>query len=226
MHRIATLIVAAVSIALSSGCSPDPEEAELDRIWAGEGDTPLALDPTDRYELDPWWTDGAQLLHLRRDRSYRLYEDRNHYGPALESGRWSHDSYAVLWLEPYTVGSPERRRVGISRSAGRIVLKIGDGAPMIGSQRPPAVLEDRLIGTWKGPGGTLVISADGTYVLSPDEEGPVGHAGAWRVEGDMLVIEPRSPGIGPLSLDIVVAEDGVGLDAAEGRFELATRPDA
>src|SRR5262245_19414436 len=63
---------------------------------------PLEFDPTEKYELAHWWSNGQQLLRLDDNAAYAVYPDANRYARPIERGRWGQVSYAVLWLEPYT----------------------------------------------------------------------------------------------------------------------------
>src|SRR5262245_35418629 len=118
--------------------------------------TPLELDPTEHYELSRWWYNGDELLRLDDNAGYVLFDQGNRYHTPLERGRWSQQNYASLWLEPYSRLRPERKRVEIAKLDGKLALNLPKLKPMFAIDRPPAVLEDRLIGGWAGQLGVQV----------------------------------------------------------------------
>jgi len=105
--------------------------------------------PTDDYELPQWWTNNEQLLHLHASGAYALYDGTNRYHRPIERGRWAQPGYAALWLEPYAELPREAARASISKSGPLFRLSYRSFAPMVGLEAPPAVLEDRLIGSWQ-----------------------------------------------------------------------------
>src|SRR5687767_11356489 len=105
--------------------------------------TPLEFDPTEQFELSRWWSNGKQLLRLESNASYALYPDQNRYRLPLERGRWSQQSYAVLWLEPYTQRELVRQRVGITKIDKKFALVVPKYKPMFAIKSPPEVTEDR-----------------------------------------------------------------------------------
>ncbi|MCA9291440.1 MAG: hypothetical protein KDA25_09950, partial [Phycisphaerales bacterium] len=85
---------------------------------------PLAFDPTEPYTMSEWWTNGHQLLRLQADRRYLLYGTTNRYDRPVQIGRWSRQSFACLWFEPYSSLRSERLRVAVSKVDDRIALSI------------------------------------------------------------------------------------------------------
>jgi len=146
------------------GCKSSSEEAEA---ALGQLDTPLPHDPTDKFEIGPWWSDGKHLLNLRADGGYTIYSNNNRYSRALDRGRWGQQNYATMWLMPYGGNEPQRIRVAITRIDGRIALLPPRYGTMFAVAAPPTTMEDRLIGEWSGPMGGLMLNADSTYAFSP-----------------------------------------------------------
>lgn len=165
---------------------------------------PLEIDPTERIELAQWWSNGAQLLRLDQSGSYDLYPDINRYHEAIEVGRWRRGNYVTVWLDPYVpAGRPRPSSRGeLRRVDGRLTLDIpasGPRGPIVALtelQRPPMVVEDRMIGEWSGEGGTLLLAADGRYRYSApygagENMGQVaGHDGYWTIQENQLVFRP------------------------------------
>lgn len=177
-------------------------------------DNPLPFDPTDRTELAEWWFNGEQLLQLRADHSYLLFADGNRYAAPIERGRWARESFAAIFIEPYTVRGAQRERIVIDKREGVLVLQ-ARSLPLFHSLAvPPEVIEDRLLGTWSARGGSLVLNATGRYRLlrGADTGSPArlaGHEGAWRLEGMTLRLQPDAPGINPLAFEVIeIEEDG------------------
>lgn len=187
--------------------------------------TPLVFDPTEHYELSKWWSNGTQLLRLNDDASYLLYRDQNRYRAPVQRGRWSQQSYAVLWLEPYTQRAPVRQRVTITKRDGTLAVVV-PGFPMMRAiKNPPEVTEDRLFGIWEGSGGRLRLRNDMRYSFAPiSTEGvssPItrsGQNGSWLVNEDRLVLQPDLPGADPLRLDLRIEESKIAISSADGDF--------
>ena len=97
---------------------------------------PLAFDPTEEYELGPWWSNGTQILRLDHDAAYTLYSAQNRYRQPIEQGRWYQQSYAVMWLEPYGGLKPDRSRVSIQKIDGKIALVLPKLKPMFATDPP------------------------------------------------------------------------------------------
>lgn len=174
--------------------------------------TPLSLDPMEEYELGQWWTNGGEMLRLDDIGFYTLYREMNRYHKPLQRGKWSRQSYAVLWLEPYEELKTEWIRVQISRIDERLALTVPKMRPMFALERPPAVMEDRLLGQWTSEKGTLFISGTLRYTLTParveiDERAMIaGHRGTWRLADDRLLLTPDPPNMGPF--EFRVEEEG------------------
>jgi hypothetical protein len=186
----------------------------------------LDHDPTDDIRLAQWWSNDAQLLRLDDNAGYALYDGTNRFARPAERGRWSRTSYAVLWLEPYNTLTVDRRRVSITKADGRLALTVPGKAPMYAlSDGPPATLEDRMIGEWSGPMGTLHLTGELRFSLSPqvDDAGSLAHPqlrafprGAWQIANDQLVLRSDIPGIDPLTMSLTVEDSKVQINAPGG----------
>ncbi len=205
---------------------------------------PMDLDPTQHIEIGRWWSNGTHLLRLDDSNAYALHEGVNRYARPIEIGRWSKLNYAALWLEPYTTATVQPRRVEITRVNGNIalLLPLPEG-PAIGgvTQKqmkpmfalpagPPQVLEDRMLGRWEGPLGTLQLGSDLRFALTPTSDEQVAASvpriramtrGAWRIERSELVLESDVPGMDLLRLPLEVANDHVTIRAPGGAMNKA-----
>ena len=193
--------------------------------------TPLEFDPTEHYELSRWWTNGTQLLRLESNASYALYPDQNRYRTPMQRGRWSQQSYAVLWLEPYTQREPMRQRVGITKLDGKLALMIPKYKPMHAIKSPPEVTEDRLFGTWEGPGGRLRLGSDMRYSYSPampdGVHSPIaraGQVGTWLIAADRVILQPNVSGSDPVRLNMTIEEKNVTMTGPDGQFTRRGEP--
>ncbi|MHC4416287.1 MAG: hypothetical protein ACYS0G_13485 [Planctomycetota bacterium] len=207
-------------LAVAPGCSTETKEEPEPLV-----SVPLEFDPTEPYALSVWWTNGDELLYLGADGSYALYEGANRYRAPAERGRWWRQSYAALWLEPYARLRRETTRAAIRKIGNELALDIALLERMTALDRPPEVLEDRLIGDWRGAAGRLRLDADLRYVYSPrPERSPTparlaGHEGAWRVSGNAVWLQPDSPTAKPLVMTVGESNETLVLESAEGAFQ-------
>jgi hypothetical protein len=178
--------------------------------------TPLPLDPTEQHEITGWWSNGSELLELRRDGGFRFYDTRNRYQPPAERGSWMKKSYAVAWLEVYNDLAPLRVRVAISKIGEELALTIPDFAPMLRLDGPPGAPEDRVIGAWTGESGTLTLDENMRYAfrLSKTPGAPItlaGHNGRWVIINESIALQPDSPAQPDVMLDLETVEDDLVL---------------
>ena len=209
-------------VLVTAGCAAQP--AEESAVFVS---VPLEFDPTERYELAAWWSNGNQLLNLDATGYYALYGDANRFRSPQERGRWWKHSYAALWLEPYDELEREQTRVSIRKVEGELELHVRSLAPLKPlTQGPPEVVEDRLIGFWSGDQGTLQLRSDLRYVFQPQPQ-PAGppapasigrHQGSWRVRGETLRLWPDSPSMTPIELALEQADESLVLAAGDGNF--------
>lgn len=229
MYRTFTLVVTLLlTITFFTACN---DESVLPQPVV---QTPLVLDPTEDVQIAEWWTNGKQLLHLYADGRYALHGSTNRYESAVERGRWSKGSYAVLWLEPYTT-QHERIRVGIGKVENMLVLNVPKFGVMKPVDQPPIVLEDRVIGVWMSDRGTLQLSQDlhfdftqrtrsasagATATGEPNSNFPT--QGTWRVIGRELELQPLSPAQQTIMLKVSTTGEGVSLIALDSTFRRAS----
>jgi len=222
------LLAILIVIALAA-CQEPPDRSEVNYASPAAVSTPLDLDPTDRIEIGRWWTNGRELLRLDPDGAFRLYATTNRHHPPLERGRWSRQSYAVMWLEPYSLLPRERVRVALSRMNGEIALSVPDLLPFFAIEQPPAVLEDALFGIWRGPLGTLQLDPTMRYTFSPDPKPAAGaalagHRGRWRLDNGLVQLTPDAMGMGPFTLTLITGDERLELSTPEGGFEHEAEP--
>jgi hypothetical protein len=210
--RIAMCVLAVVMVA---GCKSD-EELLPPPVLA----TPLPLDPTEQYELARWWSNGEQMLRLDRAGSYALYNSTNRYRPPAERGTWDKQSYASIWLRPYSAMPRSDTRVAISKLDGELALQLGTLKPMRAIEEPVKVVEDELVGAWSAPHGVISLESNMRYTFLPSDgaRGPGGHSGLWRVVNDTVTLRPDSPSVHAVTLAIRRNGDAISLDSQQGQF--------
>lgn len=224
-----TMTLTCAAALLAAGCNSNDKKGPQPDL---QGAAPLQLDPTEQVALAHWWSNGKQLLHLDDSAFYSLHEGVNRYSAPIERGRWSQQSYAALWLEPYTTAQPQRVRVGITRIDGKLALVLPRTDPMFALERPPATLEDRLIGKWSGAMGTLRLEDDMRYTLAsaagataskstPAVRG--AHAGRWSIVNQQLVLQPDGPGDEPLRLPLTVEKNRIVINGTGGAMTLTAK---
>jgi len=216
--RVAMLVVSVTPL-LAAACASEKQQEPPPVV-----SVPLALDPTEDYELPAWWTNGEQLLHLGEANAYALFEGVNRYRRPAQRGHWSQQSYAAIRLEPYAELPREADRGSIRRVGRTLMLSLPGLEPMRGLDGPPPVMEDRLLGWWTAEFGTLRLRDDMRYVytLAPGPPRPAAavtkHAGAWRVEDDIVILRPDSAGVGLVLVRIRESGDVISLEAPDGRL--------
>lgn len=223
MHR---LLVIAFAGALIAGCQPDPADTMSNPTLAALHESrPLPLDPTAPVVVEGWWSNGRQLLHLADDSGYRLWSTTNRFDLPLQTGRWSRLSYAAVELQPYGTRVPERTRCDLEMSGTEVRLVIEGVDPMVRFDRAPATLEDRLVGAWRGAGGTLRLDPEGRYradAPTSSASQPIalaGHGGRWLVEKGSLLLVPDSPSVPVVMLAVEASGvDEVLLRAGDGAY--------
>ncbi|MCH7547801.1 MAG: hypothetical protein IID30_15495 [Planctomycetes bacterium] len=182
----------------------------------------LTHDPTESFEIGQWWTNGSELLRLNQDASFSLYDSLNRYHPPQEHGRWSKQSYAVMWLEPYGLLPRERVRVRITRIDGELTLDIPKLKPMFAIEAAPAAIEDGLIGMWSGTQGEIHLAGDLRYIFSPESVtgvGLAGHKGRWELSDSTLQLHPDVLAMGTFEFTLVTGESGLVLASPRGDYE-------
>ncbi len=223
MRTMLPIVLLVALIAILTSCRPTTKEV-LTYATPPVESTPLNHDPTEAFEIGRWWTNGIQLLRLDEERSFALFNTLNRYQPPQERGVWYQQSYAVMWLEPYSLLPHDPVRVAIKRIEGDIAIVIPKLAPMSPIEAPPVVVEDGLLGAWQAPYGSLIIRENRSYSFSPDSSDAdanvplVGHSGRWRLDGDQLLLRPDALAMRQMRLSLVVEEDDMRLESGEGAF--------
>jgi hypothetical protein len=213
-----SVLAIAMFCLLGCGSGKDREQPEI------MVSTPLEFDPTEQYELSRWWSNGTQLLRLDENAGYELFSTPNRYNKPVERGRWDQQSYAVLWLEPYSKLASQRKRVSITKRDGRLALLLPKLKPMFAIESPPAVIEDRLIGTWQGPIGELTLQSDLRYTLRPDHDDDGANQpairgvenGRWIVAASQLLLQPDAPGLQATRMSLTIDPKKVVINAPGG----------
>lgn len=232
-HRplLLTGLIGLVSLA-PLACEPELAKTTSNPTFMAHHDsTPLTLDPTTPAPVGGWWSNGQQLLQLSDDGSYRLWSTTNRFDAPMQTGRWSRPTYAVVEIEPYATRRPERTRCQLEAAGSEVRLVIPGVDPMVRFDQAPPVVEDRLVGAWRGPGGSLQLSSDGRYRAVAPTTGaaqPItlaGHGGRWLMEGSTLVLIPDSPSVPTVTLAVEPqGETAVRLRAGDGAYERVATP--
>lgn len=193
------------------GCAMSPDEQEKARV--SQVTTPLPVDPSDNIVIGPWWSNGRQLLNLRADGGYSIYDNNNRYARPMDRGRWGRQNFATLWLMPYTTRESQRIRAQVVREDSRFGLSVPEFKTMFPLESPPSVMEDQLVGQWQGTQGTLTLHGNLTYVFAPADGATaaggtpvVGHNGKWRLAGDRITLSPTTPSVPQQSLSVKPAD--------------------
>ncbi len=112
--------------------------------------------------------------------------------------------------------------MSIRKSDDGFTIELRDLEAMKALDEPPAVLEDRLIGTWRGAFGRLTLGSDSRYVFSPSappQATPAvvaGHQGDWRIQDKMLLLLPDSPVMEPIALSVSATDETAVLRSSAG----------
>lgn len=190
-------------------------------------ETPLPLDPSEDVQLAEWYTNGRELLHLYADGRYALHGTMNRYETAIECGRWSKGSYAVIWLEPYTT-QHERIRVSLNKADNMVVLNVPKHGLMKPQDQPPTVLEDRVIGVWTGDPGVLRLTQDLQFTFTQKKSDSASTRatyptqGTWRVVGRDIELQPLSPAQETVLLKVNTTGGGLALVGLDSTFRRAS----
>ena len=192
----ACAIVPVTAIALAFGDGGAPVAAAQSEAPPPPPIPALDIDPTEKIDVNGWWSNGRELLLIKPDGSYRLWKGTNRFLAPDDIGRWDRQTYRTLWLETYRGKTHSRDRAHLRRENGDLLMSLRDLEPMRQLARPPHSREDTLVGAWSGPPGTLTLRDDGTYSFSVATSGPkdrqparIGsHTGTWLVRDDSVVL--------------------------------------
>lgn len=211
-----------VIASLLPGCETPPEEEAY--LSPAIFSTPLEHDPTQKFELGQWWSNGEDLLRLKPDSSFTLFDTINQYHEPAQRGWWAQQTYAYLLLDPYTLYTNKPIRVSITRMKGELMLIIPDHRPMFSIEHPPAMIEDGLFGKWSGPLGDLKFNEDMRYEYSPkappegDQIVTAGHRGRWILKNNQIRLLPDIVNLGPFSIKLLAGDEELILSTPEGEF--------
>ena len=221
------------ALLLLPACEPDRSKTESNPTPAAHSpSTPLPLDPTTPVEVTGWWSNGTQLLRLRDDASYQLWNTQNRYEAPAQTGRWARQNYQSVSLEPYRTRPQDVIRGELSRNGDEVFLGLPSLRAMVRLEGPPPVFEDRLAGIWLGPGERLQLKPDGRYRVEARGSGSLGaagtgvggamiagHEGTWSVGDGVLTLVPDSPALGRERLTVVATGNG-GVSLRRGDADL------
>ena len=228
MFKIQRAVAVIAGAAFFIGACKSAVEKQFEAEQAAIGPR-LNHDPTDRAPLSQWWANEKVLLRLEENSAYSLYAGTNRYLPPMEHGRWSQQSYAALWLEPYNTIKVDPRRVRISKVGDKLALTLpGSVEPLMALDRPPLVLEDRIIGSWEGGLGSLALSNDLRYSLTPKPGAGSAQLpqltsmrkGNWKIAENQLVLLSDIPGIEPLRLPLTATNKTVTIAIPGGTMNM------
>ena len=161
----------------------------------------LDIDPTETISVIGWWTNGEEIMLIKQDGAFNWWGQPNRFRPPSKIGRWDRQNYRTIWLEPYVDRKnpgvmPPRIRAPMRRTDGKIFIDAGSALNMLHVDVAPVAPEDLYVGIWSGPGGSLILAADGRYQLesspaspsSPPRKDPAllsraSHNGTWSFDG-------------------------------------------
>ena len=114
--RVVTLIAAILTIVAATACksskkaSPPPPRVQL------------AIDPDNPPEVEGWWSNGREIACVHHSGLYVILPYPDPEAAPVEYGRWSRDSYAFIWLEPYNSPEYEKVRADQQRAMAKVAL--------------------------------------------------------------------------------------------------------
>ena len=183
----------------------------------------LAMDPEDRRPIVGWWSGPGGMLQVDRDGRYRWWKTTDRFAAPEATGRWHRENHAVFWIESYAVPKTPRRRAALWLRGDEVMTDLeGVSKPLRWSRTAPVAPADALIGTWEGPGGTLVMDDRLAYRwTAPSSSSPAsigGQRGRWRMNGQgRLVVEPLLASQEPAILSIERTPKGT-IESISTRF--------
>jgi hypothetical protein len=203
-----TMLSSTLLAAALAGCAARDDEDEIAAPIAPAMD----IDPVDMIEMPPWFTNSDITIAFDSSGLYRMFQGTNRHAKPIERGRWIRVNYASVSLEPYAVGREAAPMRGtLVMQNGALVLQLPKTKPLLALAGPPRVMEDELFGTWAGDSETIELRRDMRFVYkrTGDSRQPAalaGIAGAWRIEGEHLILRPDSSAIE--SMEYAIKRDG------------------
>jgi len=191
-------------------------------------DSKLDIDPTETISIIGWWTNGEEIMLIKQDGAFNWWGQPNRFRPPSKIGRWDRQNYRTIWLEPYVDRKnpgvmPPRIRAPMRRTDGKIFIDAGLALNMLHVDVAPVAPEDLYVGKWSGPGGSLILTADGRYQLesSPPSENPpsrndpallsrASHNGTWSFDGQYIRLLSDGSAQNPVICAVVDRPDRSG----------------
>ena len=188
----------------------------------------LDIDPTETISIIGWWTNGEEIMLIKKDGAFNWWGQPNRFRPPSKIGRWDRQNYRTFWLEPYVDRKnpgvmPPRIRAPMRRTNGKIFVDAGLALNMLHVDEAPAAPEDLYVGKWSGPGGSLLLAADGRYDLdaSPASSSASAtndpallsrssHKGTWSFDGQYIRLLSDGSAQNPVICAVVDRPDRSG----------------
>ncbi|MDA1024831.1 MAG: hypothetical protein O3A19_00245 [Planctomycetota bacterium] len=199
-----------VNFLLQAAPPPDFDDAVATPVIV----TTLQMDPEKPRSITGWWVTPTGLLEISQDGRYRQWRNHDRFEPPSEIGRWHRQNHAVFWLEAYTLPRKARQRVALSLQDDLLKASLaGEDRTFSKAVAPPRISEDRLLGHWEGPGGTIMFRVDQSYQWIAPERTSIaevaGQRGHWYLlEDDRLVMEPLVARQTPVITQVILGDDG------------------
>ena len=193
----------------------------------------LDIDPTETISIIGWWTNGEEIMLIKQDGAFNWWGQPNRFRPPSKIGRWDRQNYRTIWLEPYVDRKnpgvmPPRIRAPMRRTDGKIFIDAGSALNMLHVDVAPVAPEDLYVGKWSGPGGSLILAADGRYQLesSPPSANPpsrndpallsrASHNGTWSFDGQYIRLLSDGSAQNPVICAVVDRPDRSGAKNSE-----------
>lgn len=118
---------------------------------------------------------------------------------------------------------PPRIRAPMRRTDGKIFIDAGSALNMLHVDVAPVAPEDLYVGKWSGPGGSLLLAADGRYDLdaspasssTPPTNDPAllsraSHNGTWSFDGQYIRLLSDGSAQNPVICAVVDRPDRSG----------------
>ena len=187
----------------------------------------LDIDPTETISIIGWWTNGKEIMLIKKDGAFNWWGQPNRFLSPSKIGRWDRQNYRTFWLEEYFDRKnpgvmPPRIRAPMRRTNGQIFVDAGSALNMLHVDKAPVAPEDLYVGKWSGPGGSLLLAADGRYDLaaSPTSSIPAStdpallsgasHNGTWSFDGQYIRLLSDGSAQNPVICAVVDRPDRSG----------------
>jgi hypothetical protein len=125
--RFALVLSLAALLGVASGCSSQ-------KRTDGPDDSPprikLPVDPDNPPEVVGWWSNGREIACIDQSGLYVILPYPDPGVLPVQYGRWTRDSYAFIWLEPYNTRTYKRSRASLDQTTGTLTLAFPSIDPM------------------------------------------------------------------------------------------------